>query len=65
MAPEIAYIEKNRDRIQKAVIPSKWTMQKIDVAPLLQLQIADFNEADAGLLGDRTKYIQEKYKKYS
>ena len=60
--PEIAYIEKNRDRIQKAVIPSKWTMQKIDVAPLLQLQIADFNEADAGLLGDRTKYIQEKYK---
>ena len=60
--PEIAYIEKNRDRIQKAVIPSKWTMQKIDVAPLLQLQIADFNEADAGLLGDRTKYIQENIK---
>lgn len=60
--PEIAYIEKNKDRIQKAVIPSKWTIQKIDVAPLLQLQIADFNEADAGLLGDRTKYIQEKYK---
>lgn len=60
--PEIAYIERNRDRIQKAVIPSKWTMQKIDVGPLLQLQIADFNEADAGLLGDRTKYIQEKYK---
>ena len=60
--PEIKYIENNRDRILKAVIPAEWTIQNIDVAPLLQLQIADFNEADAGILGDKTKYIQEKYK---
>ena len=60
-AAEISYVERNRDRIQKAVIPKQWTINKLSIDPLLQFQVADFNEADSGLLGDKTKYIQTKY----
>lgn len=58
---QIAYIEKNKDRIQKAVIPQGWTIQRIDVKPLLNIQIPDFNEADISLLADKEKYLQAKY----
>lgn len=58
---QITYIEKNKDRIQKAVIPQGWTIQRIDIKPLLNVQVPDFNEADISLLADKEKYLQAKY----
>ena len=61
-AQEIYYVDKNKDRILKAVIPDNWRINRFTLDPLLQLQIADYSDADIDLLLNRTQYMQSKYK---
>ena len=58
---QIEYINKNKQRILKAVIPKNWTIQRIDIDKIMQYKLEDFKNEDIELLSDRNKYLTVKY----
>lgn len=60
---QIEYINKNKQRILKAVIPKNWTIQRIDIDKIMQYKLEDFKNEDIELLSDRNKYLTAKYSK--
>lgn len=57
----IKYVSDNKSRIEKAVIPDNWSIQRLKLDDLINFKVPDFNETDIPLLADRNKYLQAKY----
>lgn len=63
-ASQIKFIKENKDKILKAPIPSKWTIQNYDLSSFKNMPVIPLNFNDRELYKNKDEFLKAKYTKY-